>query len=222
MPAARGRHPKPAHLGGARSYYRPERWARERLIHTRRAGAGHWHPVCQTRRRRLPLRLGWTFWAPPVPSGPRESEGEAVAWIVTRRAETPLGGSGRPRLRLSRARSPQGARPDLYARGRCSGVGGGQPARSLPALFARFSVLAAVPDTRDALDGIPAEAEGTPAAAVRAKMLEGLPRLYADDAPATLVGQIHGYIGQRPVRRSVLIQGRSSFFSKSNSPSREK
>ena len=54
MPAARGRHPKPAYLGGARSYYRPERWARERLIHTRRAGAGHTHPASRLGASPLP------------------------------------------------------------------------------------------------------------------------------------------------------------------------
>lgn len=64
MPAARGRHPKPAYLGGARSYYRPERWARERLIHTRRAGAGHTHPAS---------RLG----ASPLPSAHRLDLGHA-------------------------------------------------------------------------------------------------------------------------------------------------
>lgn len=40
MPAARGRRPKPACQGRARSCYRPERGARERLIHTRGAGTG--------------------------------------------------------------------------------------------------------------------------------------------------------------------------------------
>lgn len=92
MPAARGRHPKPAYLGGARSYYRPERWARERLIHTRRAGAGHGHPTVRCHQH--------TVWTLGTPSAFQTARG-----IVTRRAETPLGGSGRPFSRPSRARS---------------------------------------------------------------------------------------------------------------------
>lgn len=196
MPAARGRHPKPACLGGARSYYRPERWARERLIHTRRAGTGH--PRCPRPLTAPTPRPA----SSPLDLGHGECH-ETARGIVTRRAETPLGGSGRPRLRPSRARCPR-------LRGRAHPVPGraSLPQRrsgETPGLLVQALVRSTVPDADDALGRIAPEPESTPTAALRTVMFERLSRLVPDDALTPLVRLVGGRIGQRPVRYGTFV-----------------
>ena len=195
MPAARGRHPKPACLGGARSYYRPERWARERLIHTRRAGAGHPHLACRPCAHLTSPPASWTLGT--------ASALQTARGIVARRAETPLGGSGRPRLRPSRARSPP-----LRGRARVPLVlpvfrkwRSGQA----PGLLAQGFMLPAIPGARDSLGEVASKAGRAPAPAFGAKMLEGLALLLPDNTPAAFIWLVGRGVGERSIVDQVIV-----------------